>query len=469
MKFHLIGIGGSGMSVLAELLLADGHIVSGSDREHTKLTDTLAAAGAEIFTGHSSANVADDAIVVVSSAIKDSNPELAIARAREQQIMHRSQALAYTARDKDFVAVAGTHGKTSTSSMLALALEALGKDPSRAIGGELVGELPGGYLGTGKVFVAEADESDESFLNYEPRVAVVTNVEADHLDHYGTQEAVAQAFVSFSHRLLPQGVLICCSDDAGARSLAQQALCEGVRVLTYGRQAAPEKMNTYGSLYSGHVLVQDKEGAEDGFFNAAELIYNGKKYELQLRVPGSHMLLNAAAAWAAGVELGEDGAAMAQALAEFRGAKRRFELLGVAGGVMVIDDYAHHPTEVAVTIRTARDVAQGRVHVLFQPLTYARTKIFAQDFACELSSADSVVVTHVYSSRDMLADGAQGDVIADLLPCAIFEPDECAALQELMKGLHAGDIAIMLGPKVRTLGVQLLDLLANAALPSGEK
>ena len=458
LTFHLIGIGGAGMSVVAELLLAQGYEVSGSDREHTAVTDALSEAGAKVFYGHQGANVPVAAVVVVSSAIKESNPELAVALERGQRILHRSQALALAAIGRDFVAVAGTHGKTSTSSMIAVALGELGRDPSRAIGGSLVGGVPGGYMGSGQAFVAEADESDESFLNYQPRIAVVTNVEADHLDHYGTEAAVVHAFEEFARRVIPGGLLICCSDDPGARALAVKASGEGIRVLTYGRELAPALLEKSDGLGASHVAVVDVP-AKEGYFASVVLSYGGEDFSLNLRVPGKHMALNAAAAWAAGVELGEDGQQLARALSAFKGAERRFELLGSAQGVLVVDDYGHHPTEVAATIGTAREVTKGSVHVLFRPLTYARTKIFAREFAAELSGADRVVVTSVYSSRDQLADGAQGDAIAALMEATPFIADEHEAVCALASGIQPGDVAIMLGPKVRHLGFELLELL----------
>lgn len=482
MKFHLIGIGGAGMSVVAELLLGEGHVVSGSDQESTPTTQLLAQAGATIFAGHDAAQVPDDAVVVVSSAIKEANPELAIARQRHQRVIHRSQALALAAGTRTFIAVAGTHGKTTTSAMIALALEDLGRDPSRAIGGSIVGGLPGGKVGTGDAFVAEADESDASFLNYSPQVAVVTNVEADHLDHYGTEENLEQAFVDFVHRITPGGLLVACADDAGSLQLARQAVANGIRVCTYGRGPAPElrypsaKAGRMGdnagqmdsphastmsslSVAPTHVSVRDVPARSLDALAGVDVSMGNQSAHIDLMIPGAHMVLNAAAAWAVGCELGEDGADMARALGKFRGAQRRFEVLGTAAGVRVVDDYGHHPTEVAATIATARAVTQGSVRVLFQPLTYARTKIFAADFARELSRADAVVVTQVYSNRDSLADGAQGTAITDMMDHTPFvaDPREAAAL--LLSEARAGDIVITLGPKIRSMGYAMLDLL----------
>ncbi|MDY5588618.1 MAG: UDP-N-acetylmuramate--L-alanine ligase [Arcanobacterium sp.] len=463
MKFHLIGVGGAGMSVVAELLLEEGHQVSGSDKESTATTAQLAAVGATIFAGHSAQNVPDDAVVVVSSAIKETNPELAVARQRGQRVLHRSQALALAAGDRNFVAVAGTHGKTSTSAMIAIALETLGRDPSRAIGGSLVGGAPGGKVGSGDVFVAEADESDASFLNYRPRVAVVTNVEADHLDHYGTKANLEQAFVDFTEQIVPGGLLVACADDPGSLALAREAAARGIRVCTYGRQPAPQIAHPATAPAPAHVEVRDTSPQSATALAGAEFRRDTEVVHVDMQVPGSHMVLNAAAAWAVGCELGESGAAMAEALGAFRGAERRFEVLGSAAGVRVVDDYGHHPTEVAATISTARSVTQGSVHVLFQPLTYARTKIFAADFARELTKADAVVVTHVYSNRDTLADGAEGTAITDLMKGTPFIDSPRAAAQALLSTVKPGDLVITLGPKIRDMGYFMLDLLSERA------
>ena len=438
MKYYLIGIGGAGMSVVAQLLVAEGHEVLGSDREESENTELLRGIGVTVYIGHEAANVPEDAVLVVSSAIKENNPELAVARARGQQVLHRSQALALAAGERDFIAVAGAHGKTSTSSMLAMALTSLGLDPSRAIGGSIVGGLSGGYLGQGNVLVAEADESDASFLNYTPRIAIVTNVEPDHLDHYGTKENFEQAFVDFAHCIVPGGLLICCGDDAGALRLAQQAASEGVRVRTYGRKSVQVR----GAHYEGHVQLIDTEDALD---DQALLSSDGAQYQLRLHVPGSHMRLNAAGAWLAAVELGESGEDAAKALTDFGGASRRFELVGEVAGIRVIDDYAHHPTEIAATLETARDVCKGSVRVLFQPHLYSRTRNFAREFADVLSRADDVIITGVYAAREVPSDGAQGNVISDLMDGVPFIEDRFDAAREIARHAEPGDLVLTVG------------------------
>ena len=388
-SFHLIGIGGAGMSVVAQLLAARGARVSGSDAHGSPAFDHLADLGITTYLGHDAANVPAGSTVVVSTAIKETNPELAEARRRDQEVIHRSQALALAAQGLDFVAVAGAHGKTTTSGMLAEALTVAGADPSFAIGGVVRALGTGAHLGGGTALVAEADESDRSFLNYTPRVEIVTNVEPDHLDTYGTAEAFEAAFVDFAHRLVPGGLLVACAADPGSLRLARTAAAEGLRVVTYSFGG----LNTLpGGMLVGeghvHLTIQERGAAStrarltliraadqkrSGSARAGESAQN--QVELVLAVPGDHMALNAAGAWAAGIELGVEPAEMARALGSFGGTGRRFEDRGQADGVRVVDDYAHHPTEIEVLLRTAREVAQeraGRILVLFQPHLFSR-------------------------------------------------------------------------------------------------
>lgn len=437
MKYHLIGIGGAGMSVVGELLLAEGAVVSGSDAKASAATEHLVALGAVVSIGQAAGNVPDDAAVVVSSAIRETNPELAVARERGQRVMHRSQALALAARGKDFVAVAGAHGKTSTSAMLAVALRELGADPSWAIGGTVTGVGAGAHLGHGSSLVAEADESDASFLNYTPRLAIVTNVEPDHLDHYGTREAFEQSFVEFSRRVVPGGLLVVCGDDAGAARLGTTALSEGTRVVSYGR----------GEPLAGaewHVRIADEHhraGRAAGSF-----VDETGSYPIALQVVGGHNLLNAAGAWAAGVELGQDRSAMARALATFAGTGRRFETRGEAAGITVVDDYGHHPTEVAATLRAARErVGQGRVLVLFQPHLYSRTRNFAVEFARALELADLAVVTGVYAAREDPMPGVEGDLITGHMDEAVFISDKAEAAAWIADQAREGDLLLTVG------------------------
>ena len=465
-SFHLIGIGGAGMSVVAQLLAARGARVSGSDAHGSPAFDHLSDLGITTHLGHDAANVPAKSTVVVSTAIKGTNPELAEARRRDQEVIHRSQALALAAQGLDFVAVAGAHGKTTTSGMLAEALTDAGADPSFAIGGVVRALGTGAHLGGGSALVAEADESDRSFLNYTPRVEIVTNVEPDHLDTYGTAEAFEAAFVDFAHRLVPGGLLVACAADPGSLRLARTAAAEGLRVVTYSFGG----LNTLpGGMLVGeghvHLTIQERGAAStrarltliraadqkrSGSARAGESAQN--QVELVLAVPGDHMALNAAGAWAAGIELGVEPAEMARALGSFGGTGRRFEDRGQADGVRVVDDYAHHPTEIEVLLRTAREVAQeraGRILVLFQPHLFSRTRAFADRFGQALSLADVVVIADVYPAREVRADfpDVTGDTVARRVPGgrATFIADRLEAAHALAAQARPGDLLLTVG------------------------
>lgn len=402
--FHFIGIGGAGMSVVAELLAARGARVTGSDRADSNVLARLNEKGIRAFVGHDATHVDDDATVVVSTAIRESNPELARARELGLDVIHRSQALALAASGMRFVGVAGAHGKTTTSGMIAVGLCAAGLDPSVAVGGIVPQFGSGAHLGTSDVFVAEADESDGSFLNYTPSIEVVTNVEPDHLDRYGTREAFEAIFVDYAKRLVPGGLLVCCAEDAGTARLSESARELGIRVVTYGR---PDK-----SVVDADVTICDVEMTSSSC--RARVSYGDISAELSLGVPGVHNILNAVGAWIAGVELGVEPGLMASSLAGFTGTARRFELRGTVGDRRVFDDYAHHPTEVSVAIEQARLVADGAdVTVVFQPHLYSRTRLFADRFAKALSGADHVVLADIYAAREDEDPAVTSGLIAD--------------------------------------------------------
>lgn len=454
MGYYFIGIGGAGMSVVAELLLAEGQNISGSDAKASTTTDYLAGLGINVFIGQDASNVPEDATVVTSSAIRESNPELAIARMRGQSIMHRSEALALASRGRQFVAVAGAHGKTTTSAMLASVLRELEGDPSWAIGGTVTGIGAGGHRGSGSVFVAEADESDASFLNYSPRLEIVTNVEPDHLDHYGTAQAFEEAFVEFAHRLVPGGLLVACTDDPGAARLAASAATAGIRLVTYGRA---EGLSTA----ERHVRISEEShsgGRARGVFSDST-----GSYDVELQIVGAHNLLNAAGTWAAATELGYPGTDVARALASFSGTGRRFEKRGEADGITVIDDYAHHPTEVEATLMAAREYAgEGRVIALFQPHLYSRTQNFAAEFAQALSLADRAIVTAVYAAREDPIPGVEGSLISDLMAGGEFVEDRAEAAAHAADVASAGDVILTIGAgDVTELGPVILERIAH--------
>ncbi|ONI88483.1 UDP-N-acetylmuramate--L-alanine ligase [Saccharothrix sp. ALI-22-I] len=452
-RVHLVGIGGAGMSGIARILLARGAQVSGSDAKDSRTVLALRAQGAAIAVGHDGANLDQLAggptAVVVSTAIREDNPELVEARSRGSVVLRRAEALAALMLDHRVACVAGTHGKTSTTSMLTVALQHCRMDPSFAIGGDLNESGANAHQGTGGVFVAEADESDGSFLFFSPSVAVVTNVEADHLDHHGTVEAYVAVFDSFLERIQADGVLIACADDPGAAALAERAGKLGIRVRPYGRTATGP----------GSARLVDYQPTDSGGLAKVEL--DGEVVDVRVAVPGEHMADNAIAALIAALELGADRDGVLAGLAAFGGVRRRFEFKGQASGVRVYDDYAHHPTEVAAQITAARPVAgDGKLVVVFQPHLYSRTRLFAEEFAAALGMADAVVVLDVYGAREEPEPGVTGALVSGLVPLDVgqvfYEPsfDRVPALVarlvaegDLVVTMGAGDVT-MLGPEI---------------------
>lgn len=429
--YHLIGCGGAGMSVVAELLLARGHEVTGSDQRPSATLERLSRAGVTVWSGHDPQRVPPHATVVVSTAIRPTDPELAWARERGQEIIHRSQALALAARGLDFVAIAGTHGKTTTAGMAAAALNAAGEDPSFAVGSLVKGFESGAHIGKGKLFIAEADESDGSFLNYEPRIAVVTNIEPDHLDHYGSAEAVDEAFVDFASLLGDGGTLIACADDEGSARLARRARAEGIETVTYGHGVEAD------ARICSEVLAGDS--------SSIDIVYRSHSTQLVVPVPGAHNILNATAAWLVGVTAGVERSTMARALAAFRGTGRRFDTRGVVGGVRVVDDYAHHPTEVAALIEQARQVASGQVRVVFQPHLFSRTKAFAAEFARALAGADEAIVTDVFAAREDPDPQVTSRLITDAMEKGAYVADMNEAGRLLASHALKGDVLVTVG------------------------
>jgi UDP-N-acetylmuramate--alanine ligase len=457
---HLIGIGGAGMSGIARILLARGAPVSGSDAKQTPTVLALRAQGAEIGIGQSAANLdllpGGPAVVVVSTAIREDNPELAAARERGIPVLHRSAALAQLMAGHRVACVTGTHGKTSTTSMLTVALQHCHLDPSFAIGGDLNESGANAHHGTGGLFVAEADESDGSFLAFTPDVAVVTNVEADHLDHHGTLAAYERVFDEFVGRIEPGGVLVACADDPGSAALADRAVAAGVRVRRYGYTATGQDDAVLGDF-------QPTGGTSDERAGGGEVTVrlDGADMVLRVAVPGRHMALNAAGALLAGVELGAPVAGLLAGLAAFGGVRRRFEFRGRSGKVRVYDDYAHNPTKVAAQLTATRLVMSpdSRLVVVFQPHLYSRTKDFAAEFGRSLALADEVVVLDVYGAREEPMPGVSGRLVADAvdLPGHVHYEPSFDRVPELVAGLvgdgdlvltmGAGDVT-MLGPEV---------------------
>ncbi|MBE7698947.1 UDP-N-acetylmuramate--L-alanine ligase [Oerskovia sp. Sa1BUA8] len=476
---HLVGIGGAGMSVVARLLAARGVRVQGSDARDSAVVEALRADGVAVHVGHDAGNVEGADTLVLSSAVRPDNPELVAARAAGLRVLHRSEALAALMALGRSVAVAGAHGKTTTSAMVATTLRAAGLDPSFAIGGSVItsdGAIPGGHLGSGDVVVAEADESDGSFLNYAPTIAVVLNVEPDHLDHYGSREAFERAFVDFARRIAPDGWLVACQDDPGARALADAHRAAGGRVVTYGTSPGSDVLlqDVRPDGVAGVAARLTVAGGPDGPTGAPEGLPGAGTLDLRLQVPGAHNALNAAAAVATAVLLGVGVEEAVTGVGEFLGTGRRFEARGEAGGVRVVDDYAHHPTEVAALLTAARPVAAGgRVLVLFQPHLYSRTRSFAQEFADALALADEVVVTGVYAAREDLDPSTGSWTIVDLMPegAARGVEDRVVAARELAAVARPGDLLLTVGAgDVTELGAVVLEELAarDVPRPTGE-
>jgi len=457
-RVHFVGIGGAGMSGIARIMLARGTPVSGSDSAVSPALDELAALGARVHAGHAAAQLGDADTLVVSSAIRDSNPELAEARRRGLRVLHRAAALAALMSGRRVTAVTGTHGKTTTTSMIATVLLETGAAPAYAIGGVLAATGTGAADGAGRDFVAEADESDGSFLMYAPDVAVVTNVEADHLDNYGTEEAYRASFTRFLGRVKPDGLLVTSADDPGTVKLAADARARGLRVVTFGLSPDADYVVSGVTASGMATSLTIRRGSQPHPFGPIDC-------DLRLAVPGQHNALNAAAAFAAAVELGVDPDRAAAALGRYRGAARRLEPKGEAGGVRVLDSYAHHPTELAADLRAARQIVAGqpgrgggRVIAVFQPHLFSRTRIFAAEFGAALGLADEAVVLDVYAAREDPEPGVTGRLVADAVPggAAHYVPEfgdvpkVVAALAgpgDLVLTMGAGDITRM-GPLV---------------------
>ncbi|MFC0624310.1 UDP-N-acetylmuramate--L-alanine ligase [Kribbella deserti] len=459
-RVHFVGIGGAGMSGIARIMAARGITVSGSDAKDSKVLGALRALGATCTVGHAAENVAEVDTVVVSTAIRETNPEVVAAREAGIPILPRAAALASVMVGRRTIAVAGTHGKTTTTSMLTVALQHCAADPSYAIGGNLNESGSNAHDGNGDLFVAEADESDRSFLTYSPEVAIVTSVEPDHLDNYGDEASYYQAFDEFCDRILPGGFMVMCADDAGARALTEKARARGIDVRTYGEAHDADI----------HVTAIKAVGATQSFVP----VVRGRRYPaVQLRQAGKHNALNAAAAFTVGLGLGFSAADLSEGLASFTGTGRRFEFKGIEDGVRVFDSYAHHPTELTVDLIAARQVAgEGRVIACFQPHLFSRTRIFAAEFSEALALADEVVVMDVFAAREDPEPGVTGALIANHVPLkpeqVRFEPSWSAVPQVVADLARPGDLVVTLGAgDVTLIGPEVVGLLAERAGASG--
>jgi UDP-N-acetylmuramate--alanine ligase len=457
-RVHFVGMGGAGMTGVARIMLARGVTLSGSDAASSASLRELAALGAQVYIGHAAEHLGDADTLVATSAIRPDNPELNEARRRGIRVMHRASALASLMLGRQVIAVTGTHGKTTTTSMITTVLLETGAEPGYVIGGVLAATGIGAADGAGQYFVAEADESDGSFVMLTPDVAVITNVEADHLDFYGTVEAYRASFAEFVARITAGGLLVTCGDDPGGRDLADRARGLGLRVRTYGESADADYRIT-GTRTCGMETTFSIHG-HPGPFGIIDL-------DISLSVPGRHNALNAAAAFTTAVETGIDPQRVVAALERFRGAARRMEPKGEAAGVRVLDTYAHHPTELAVDLRAAREIADGgRIIAVFQPHLYSRTRIFAAEFGAALSLADEVVVLDVYASREDPEPGVTGQLVADAVPggAARYVPSSDDVPRVVASIAAPGDLVLTMGAgDVTRLGPLVLDELAAAS------
>ena len=431
-RVHFVGIGGSGMSGIARVFLAAGHVVTGSDLRETAAVRALRELGADVAIGHDAANVGDADTLVVTGALWQDNPEYQLALAKGLPVLHRSQALAWLIGGHRLVSVAGAHGKTTSTGMLVTALLAAGHDPSFVNGGVIQSLGVSARGGTDDLFVVEADESDGSFLLYDTSVALVTNVDADHLDHYGSHEAFDEAFVSFADAA--SELVVISSDDPGARRVTA-SLDPATRVVTFGEAA------------SADVRVADVTSVGPVAFT---LHRGSDSWPVQLRVPGRHNALNAAGAFAVLLGLGVDAEAAIAGLEAFGGTERRFELHGTVRGVCVYDDYAHHPTEVAAALQAARSVVgEGRLIAVHQPHLYSRTQLMAGEFAAVYEElADHTIVLDVFGAREDPVPGVTGALVADRFadPSRVDHvPDWQEAAVRTAGIARAGDFVVTLG------------------------
>lgn len=452
LKIHFIGLGGAGMSGIARIMLAKGFTVSGSDKTDSPVLTSLKALGAKVFVGHIKENLADAQLVIISAAITENNPELVAAKQGGIPVVARANALAWLMSESTSVAVAGTHGKTTTTAMLTVALQSAGADPSFAIGGTINNAGTNAHSGSGPIFVAEADESDGSFLAYKPSGAIITNVELDHVDHFADEEAVFAVFEQFVDSIKPGGFLVACGDDSGVKHLLSQIKRSDLEILLYGED-------------SNNDFRIDRINLAPTTSSAALTITGRKIGELNLAVAGKHNLLNAVAAFAAGSAMGITEDKLITGLKSFTGTRRRFELKGEVAGVKVIDDYGHHPTEINVTLTAAKNLAQsGRVLVVFQPHRYSRTAVFSHQFAKALANSDFTFLLEVYAASEQPIPGVSSLLIIKDMKSdqAKFEPSMVQVVSEVAMMAKSGDVIITLGAgDVSSLGDPILQALAN--------
>ena len=456
---HFIGIGGIGMSGIAEILLNLGMKVSGSDLKRSAVTDRLTQLGATVYEGHNAANVAGATVVVTSSAVSKNNPEVLEAHARRIPVIHRGEMLAELMRIKYGIAIAGMHGKTTTTSMVAAVLAAGGLDPTVVVGGRVDALGSNARLGTTQYLVAEADESDRSFLKLSPILAVVTNLDREHMDCYHDMADVERAFIDFMDRVPFYGAVTACADNAQLKEILPRARR---RVLTYGTaEDADFRMEFLGSCDA-----PERGTGQGNCFSRFQVHASaGPLGPFELHVPGRHNVLNATAAVAIARQLEVAPAKIAEGISHFRGVDRRFQQRGRARGVTVVDDYGHHPTEIRATLEAARAYSRGRVHVVFQPHRYTRTLDLMDEFGGAFKDADTVIVLPIYAASEEPIAGVTAERLAATIqgPRVEFAPEPAEALRAVAAVAREGDLILTLGAgSVSQLAPQILTALEPA-------
>ena len=452
-RIHFVGIGGIGMSGIAEVLLTLGYKVSGSDLKHSPVTDRLAELGAIIFIGHQPENITGAEVVVTSSAIARENPEVIAARSQHIPVIPRAEMLAELMRLKYGIAIAGMHGKTTTTSMVAAVLAAGGLDPTVVVGGRVDAMGSNARLGKSQYLVAEADESDRSFLKLSPILAVVTNIDREHMDCYRDMADIEQAFIDFVDRVPFYGMVLLCNDDERLRALLPRL---ARRAITYGK----------GEGSDFRILKSRTQCSSNRHSSHFEVEYRGKSLgDFHLQVPGPHNVLNATAAVAVGIGLDMDVERIREGLEGFAGVDRRFQLKGRAAGVSVIDDYGHHPTEIRATLAAARESRFNRIHVVFQPHRYTRTRDLLSEFGTAFTDADNLFVLDIYAASEQPIPGITGERLAEAVKKyggkdARYAPSFEDAAREVAALAESGDMILTLGAgNVSQLGPQILEKL----------
>lgn len=435
---HLIGIGGSGLSAIARVLQESGYVVTGSDRTLSPLAQELMRAGVKVAIGHAAENIQGADLVVRSSAIPDDNPEVQAACAAGIPVLKRAEFLSRLMSGQIGIAVAGTHGKTTTTAMIAWIFTRLGKDPSYIIGGVSKDLGSNAHAGSSPYFIIEADEYDRMFLGLEPNMIVLTALEYDHPDCFPTPDNYRQAFLDFTSRLKPGGALLACLDDEGTQALLPR-ISPTLELWTYG--ASPE-----ANYQAGEVALNAKGGASFTAFFRPPAGTSQLLAQVNLQVPGRHNLYNALAALAAAHRMGLPAGQAAQALADFTGTGRRFDLQGEANNIVIIDDYAHHPTEIRATLAAARDrYPQRRLWAVWQPHTYSRTQSLLQEFALSFQDADRVLITAIYGAREQNASFSAGEIVTKIPgQKAVYVPELEQAAAYLLQQLQSGDVLLVL-------------------------